>query len=191
MKRNLSKLNNGFTLVEIMVATSIFMMIMLMALGMLVSISDQAKKSRALRTAMDNVNFAMESMTRSLRMGTLYTCGSSETFNSSVGVDCSGGDVALSFAPATITLSRTAAYKHGTVLGKGVIAFCTTTATPACTSLTSSDVDIQKLTFFLSGSTLADKIQPNIYILVKGVVTTKLGETPFAIQTFVTQRSAE
>jgi Tfp pilus assembly protein PilE len=73
MIKNFKK-TTGFTLVEIMVATSIFMIIMLVALGALISSSDTAKKSQALRTAMDNVNFAMESMTRSLRMGTDYYC---------------------------------------------------------------------------------------------------------------------
>jgi type II secretory pathway pseudopilin PulG len=73
MIKNFKK-TTGFTLVEIMVATSIFMIIMLVALGALISSSDTAKKSQALRTAMDNVNFAMESMTKSLRMGTDYYC---------------------------------------------------------------------------------------------------------------------
>jgi type II secretory pathway pseudopilin PulG len=191
----------GFTLIEIMVATSIFMIIMLVSLSALVISSNVAKQSKALRTSMDNVSFAMESMTRSLRMGTNYYCDNTVTINTSTTKstptmqDCNNGASAVLFIPAshinqdtaylwvarsdgTHTLER-AQYNPNT----GVIDYL---------DMMSSNIDIAKLTFIVKGSSLTDNIQPSIYILIKGTVKTSNGQLEtFAIQTEVSQRSAE
>ncbi len=93
----------GFTLIELMVATTIFMIVMLVAMGSLVTSSNSAKKSRYLRTAMDNVNFAMDSMTRSLRTATDYSCIRGETVTLSPtqagSYDCPTGGNGVAFTP--------------------------------------------------------------------------------------------
>lgn len=197
MIKNFKK-TTGFTLVEIMVATSIFMIIMLVALGALISSSDTAKKSQALRTAMDNVNFAMESMTRSLRMGTDYYCvlsGSSVSLPVSIGTysDCplsgSGGG-AVVFTGANDTTPRNVAFTvvpRNDPNGTYVLQKCS----PDCVDLVSQDVNIEKLTFYVDGSDPSDKLQPSVYILVNGIVTIKGEKNPFSIQTMASQRSSE
>ncbi len=190
----------GFTLVEIMVATSIFMVIMLIAMGALITSSDTSKKAQALRSTMDNVNFAMESMTRSLRMGSDYTCITSPSFMlpASPMPDCpldgSGGEgVAIAFTPANHAQgARDTAYvvterTDGT--GTYVLQQCSD-ASP-CTDLVSHDVNIEKLSFHVTGSSISDKIQPSVYILIKGVITIKGVPSVFAIQTMTSQRSSE
>ncbi len=183
-------------MIEIMVATSIFMVIMLVAMGALITSSDTAKKAQALRSAMDNVNFAMESMTRSLRMGTDYTCvtfGSSVSLPASANADCPfsmGGGGAVVFTPAEAPTKRDAAFRvvprqDGSVTN--VLQRCM----PECVDLVSSDVDIQKLVFYVSGSDPLDKIQPSVYIAIKGSVTVKGEANTFAIQTMTSQRTVE
>ncbi len=191
----------GFTLVEIMVATSIFMMIMLVSLGALITSSDVAKKAQAMRTAMDNISFAMESMTRSLRMGTDYTCiltpplilpVSGSTPNCSIS---SSGGIAIAFTPALSTSPRSAAYViKDRANGTKVLQRCNSGA--LCVDIVSPEVDIQKLTFFVNGgyspTNLPDDLtQPSVYILLKGTVTIKGQPTVFAIQTNVSQRTSE
>ena len=66
----------GFTLIELMIATTLFSIIMLMGVGSLVVSSNSAKSAQKLRVAVDNVNFAMESIARELRTGMYYTCSS-------------------------------------------------------------------------------------------------------------------
>lgn len=191
----------GFTLIEIMVATSIFMVIMLIALGALISSSDTAKKSQALRSAMDNVNFAMESMTRSLRMGTDYTCvisGDSISIPAAANANCPLGGGAIVFTPADHIAGsplRNAAYTlNPRGDGTFVLRRCTpniSTNTTECTDMVSRDVDVQTLKFFVNGTDLSDQIQPSVYITIKGTVTVKGTPNAFAIQTMASQRSSE
>lgn len=195
MKNTLLKTKSGFTLIEIMVATSIFMIIMLMAMGALVTTSNTAKKSQALRTAMDNVSFAMESMTRTLRMGQDYMCVSSGAsvslpVSSLSTADCglsTNGGGAIVFRPASRdgdvhTLQDSAFMISGTALQR---------CSPICVDMTSSEVSVQDLRFYVRGSDPVDKIQPSVYITIKGVVTVKGEQSTFAIQTMTSQRSGE
>ncbi len=189
-------INTGFTLIEIMVATSIFMMIMLIALGALVISSDTAKKAQAMRTAMDNISFAMESMTRSLRTGTDYTCITVASFilpADGSAPDCpissSSGGIAIAFTPALHDISRDTAYVvNSRSDGTGVLQRCDVNT---CVDIVSPAIDIQKLTFFVNGGLNNDLIQPNVYILLKGAVIIKGQPTVFAIQTNVSQRTSE
>jgi prepilin-type N-terminal cleavage/methylation domain-containing protein len=64
----------GFTLIEMVVAIMIFVMVAMVALGALLKIIDSNKKSQAMKTAITNMNFALESMTRDLRVGSTYNC---------------------------------------------------------------------------------------------------------------------
>ena len=64
--------NHGFTLIEIMVAVSIFSLIMVISMGSILSVFDANKKSQTLRTVMDNMNFTLEGMTRTIRFGRNY-----------------------------------------------------------------------------------------------------------------------
>lgn len=193
MKKNICIKQKGFTLIEIMVSTSIFMIIMLVALGALISSSNAAKKSQALRSAMDNVNFALESMTRSLRMGSDYACVvGSVSIPASANADCSitgSGGSAIVFTPASHAPgSRDSAY---TLTQRADNTYALQKCTPNCVDLVSTDVNIEKLTFFVSGSDITDNIQPSIYILIKGNVKVKGEDNPFAVQTLVSQRSGE
>ncbi len=179
--------NKGFTLIEIMVASSIFMVVMLVVMGALVSVSYAAKEAQALRTAMDNVNFAMESMTRSLRTGTNYTCVSpgGTTMGGSQNIDCIDGGGAIIFTSQDGSV-RDTAYK----LEDGTVKKCTNIATN-CLSIVSPNVNVNRLVFYVKGSAPGDLVQPSVYILMRGSVKVKNVDHPFALQTFVSQRSWE
>ena len=191
----------GFTLVEIMVATSIFMVIMLVAMGSLIVSSDAAKKAKALRSAMNNVNFALESMTRSLRTGTDYACITSGGFILPLDskADCplenGEGGIAVAFTPAnfdpknTDRPTNTAFVLNEREDGTSkVLQRCHNGE--LCVDLVSPEVNIERLTFFVNGSG-DDLTQPSVYILIKGSVKIKDEVTTFAVQTNVSQRSAE
>lgn len=189
MNIKLQQTNKGFTLIELMVATSIFVIVMLASMSSLFILLNSGKSSRALRSAMDNVNFAMESITRSIRMGTNYYCASSgATVNltdltSSNVQDCNSGGTLIAFKPQ----DATALYKTAYQLSNGSIQM-TMNGGP-WTSITSSDVTIDQLRFFVKGSSPTDNIQASVYIIVKGTVTTKEGSISFSLQTMASQRN--
>ncbi len=63
----------GFTLIELMVAVSIFAMVMTMATGATLTVISQSKQSRAMQAVVTNLNFAIETMSRNLRYGKDYS----------------------------------------------------------------------------------------------------------------------
>ncbi|MEI6296366.1 MAG: type II secretion system protein [bacterium] len=68
------KINTGFTLIEMMVSISIFSIVMVVVIGALLLLSDANKKAQAVRAVVDNLNFAIEDITRNLRTGKDYSC---------------------------------------------------------------------------------------------------------------------
>lgn len=192
--RNKQKnISSGFTLIELMVATSIFVVIMLASMGSLFTLLDASKNSRALRTAMDNVNFAMESMTRSIRMGTNYYCVTYPTSIGSAdylteGRNCPSGGTAVSFLPQTVTTYRVG-YQwkpRDDAQGTYTLQRCDINS---CVDIISPDVNIEQLKFFVKGSQSGDNIQASVYIIMRGTVTIKGVDTSFALQTMASQRN--
>ena len=64
----------GFTLIEIIVSMAVFIVVAVIAVGAFLKILDANKQSQALETAMNNADFALDSMSRDLRVGYGYTC---------------------------------------------------------------------------------------------------------------------
>ena len=185
---NLNK-NNGFTLVELMVATSIFIVILIVIIGSLITSSDSSKKAQALRFAMDNVNFAMESMSRSIRTGTNYYCANEIPFSVTGTSDCPSGDIFIAFNPQNST-----SYVAYAKVPRGNDTFTLKRCdidNDICTEMVSSEVDIEALKFFVKGSDKTDDIQPSVYILMKGTINIKGVPTSFAIQTMASSRTLE
>lgn len=67
LKINSSK--RGFTLVEMLVSVAIFSIVVMIALGAILTILDANRKARTLTEVMNNLNFSMEMITRSLKTG--------------------------------------------------------------------------------------------------------------------------
>lgn len=72
MKIYKKKLHKGFTLVEVMVATAIFSVIITIGIGSLVSVTNAYRVSQQNKIVNDNLNFLIESMSREIRLGQGY-----------------------------------------------------------------------------------------------------------------------
>jgi prepilin-type N-terminal cleavage/methylation domain-containing protein len=66
--------NKGFSLIEMVVALMIFSIVAVVALGALVKIISTNKKAQTLQDSITNLNFALETMTREMRVGTYFRC---------------------------------------------------------------------------------------------------------------------
>src|ERR1035437_840256 len=64
----------GFTIIETMIAVSLFIIIVMMGMGALLNANALHQKSQNMRSILDNLSFVMEDMSRNLRVGYSYDC---------------------------------------------------------------------------------------------------------------------
>lgn len=74
-KKLTKRANAGFSLIEMIVATSIFIVTILIVVGALLSLQTASRKARSVRVVTDNLSAAIDSMSRNLRMATYVHCG--------------------------------------------------------------------------------------------------------------------
>ncbi|MBC7836831.1 type II secretion system protein [Acetobacteraceae bacterium] len=195
-RKTMPKLVSGFTLIELIVSVGIFAVVMVIALGALLSISVAERKSETLKSVMNNLNFTLDSMSRFVRTGTDYHCGSPSSG------DCASGAGYFSFTaapgsfsacPASSLTCRVAYCLDGGVIKRQVI---NGTPDALCTSsnflpITAPEVSITSLIFYLNGSRVgsADNTQPKVTITLAGSVQiNSSASTTLNLQTSVTQR---
>ncbi len=61
--------DKGFTLVEMLVAIALFSIVLVVILGSIITVIDINRKSQSLTVVMNDLNFSMESFTRSIKTG--------------------------------------------------------------------------------------------------------------------------
>ncbi len=100
MKKFLNKfikkqnLQRGFSLLEVLVALSIFIVVIVMSVGALLVLVDANAKAQNNQKIMSSMSFALDSMTREIRTGSGFICSSSDISPSTSELttqDCSSG----------------------------------------------------------------------------------------------------
>ena len=173
----------GFTLIEIMVAVSVFVLVMVISSGAIISIFNANQKSKTLRSVMDNLNLTMESMTRTIRFGTNYHCGATTPPPTTSPLDCGSPGSSTLTVRAVDGTQVTYSLSGGRIIRtiSGVNYF-----------MTSPDVTISKLAFRVYGSPpYPDLFQPQVIIVVAGSVgpsNKPLSQSTFNLQTTISQR---
>lgn len=178
------KYGSGFTLVELLVAIAVFIVVMTISLGSILSIMDASRKAKNLKTMMTNLNFSIDVMAREIKFGKKYYCGIDVTNPHIATQNCSSGGTSITFTTSTgvdtiYTLSSGQIQKSinhgGTYIG-----------------VTSPEVTIQDLKFFVLGSTFADTIQPKVLVLIRGYAGSKpTTQSSFVLQTTLSQRELD
>ncbi len=77
-KYNLKTKSRGYTIIETMIAVSLFLIIVVAGVGALLNANLVHNKSANLRSIMDNLTFIMEDMSRHIRTGYNYRCYSGD-----------------------------------------------------------------------------------------------------------------
>jgi prepilin-type N-terminal cleavage/methylation domain-containing protein len=180
--KKITKRNRGFTLVEIMVAVTIFSVVMVISMGSIIGVFNANYKSKSLRSVMDNLNLTLESMTRTIRFGTNYHCGTSVPTTSPL--DCGGA------GNSNLTVRAQNGAQTTYFLSGGRIMRTVGSNTYA---MTSPDVTITTLTFWVYGSAPysggTNLLQPQVIIVISGYVGTKTNtRSYFTLQTTISQR---
>jgi len=180
----------GFTLIEMMVSVAIFAIVMTISLGALLSMSESDRKAQSFKSVINNLNFSMDSMSRSIRTGQVYHCDISQG-SISTARDCA--TVAATSFAFQATDGTTVSYCLYDNSIRREITPAGFTPDTSCSasgfgSITSPEVRIDTLSFFVTGAESAG-IQPKVTILISGVVTVTATQTStFNLQTSVTQR---
>lgn len=178
--------NRGFTLIELIVSVAIFTVVMVVALGALLGISAGARKAETLKSVMNNLNFAIESMSRTLRSSYDWRC------SATAGADCTSGSNLLKVMYPQETEYRFET--NGALCNQSGTAGCITRSINGGTPipLTAPEVVITSLNFYLVGSQTfsnGDSVQPKVTMTVSGYVQVSAGQqSTFNLQTSITQR---
>ena len=183
----------GFTLIEMMVAVSIFTIVMLVGIGALLSLVQTNRRAQAINSVMNNLNAAVESMTRTMRVGTTYRCETSPTPPSLTDIinpqDCSGtGGILLAFEKASGNKLDPADQVVYRLNGKQLERSLQSGISGSWVALTSPEVSVDSFNFYVIGAPRGDLIQPRILMRIKGSAQVPGGVTTFTVQSSVVQR---
>ena len=196
----------GFTLVEMLVASAIFVVVMVAAVGALVTIINADNKAQSIKTVIDNVTSAVDDMARDIRSGTNYGClyppnpggnNSNSQWDTNPS-DCAGGSNAVEYSPNG-NANETIYYQFTTNPAPGsgggnIQEECPTQNCPnipnTWQSITApiSVTNITNMTFYVTPGDATD--QPRVLITATGLIPSKNGaSTEFDLQTTASQRS--
>jgi prepilin-type N-terminal cleavage/methylation domain-containing protein len=172
-----ARLSRGYTLVELVVAIGLFAVIMTLATGAYLIMISVNRQAQSIATGIDNLSFALEDMTRTIRTGTGYQCGA--------GTDCPSGGASVTVVNqdgASVTYDLSGSSVRKTVNGEESI-------------LTEPTVQVSTLQFFVTGTRNArfgDYSQPYVTMIVGGTVTSGPGKTePFHVETGAAMRGTD
>ena len=206
MTKKYLKKESGYTIIEAMIAISLFTIIVISGMGALMSANAIHQKSQGMRSIMDNLSFITEDISRNLRTGSKYHClETGDTIDPlranelSTPKSCSGGGWAIAFEPPRGTSSLGDQWVYyisddgkifkaagGPYEGENFV------------QLTPDEVviDSKASGFTVMGAESplvgADRRQPFAIIRLVGTITYREDiVTPFSIQTAVSQRQVD
>ena len=168
--------NKGFTLIELMTALSIFIIIMTISMSSILSVFDANRKSRSLKTVLNNLNLAIEGMSKEMRFGKNYHCGSGIVTSQQ---NCPSGDTLMSFLSSS-GIQTTYRFNAGAIekqIGDGEYI-----------ALTAPEIIIDDLVFYTLGAGTGDTLQPKVFIKIKSHAGSGKNQSNFTLQTLVSQR---
>lgn len=194
---------SGFTLVEMIVATSIFTIVMLVVVGSLISLNNESRKARSVRLVTENLSSAIDSMSRNIRMGAYYHCGCG-----TAGIPSTPGDVnypdGVRDCPMADVLGAGGeqCFAFESQFGDQLLAIDqyiyrlsdhriqrSKDGGATFIDLTAPEISINDLRFFTQGTAL-DTHQPVVTVVIRGTasVTPKIA-TDFNVQTTLGSRT--
>lgn len=171
-------------MLELIVSLGLFSVVMLVVLAAYISLISLDRQARASNQLASSLSFATESMSRSIRTGTRYSC------NGNADQNCAApGGSSFSFVNTEGEVIGYRLKTDGSIGQCSLSSLGQTCLDANAVSLTDSRITITSLRFIVRGAGSVDAYQPYVTISLGGTMTTDAGETTsFSIQTSATQR---
>ena len=182
----------GFTLIEMLVAVFVFSVIMTISTGAIFSIVSANKTSQALKSVLDNLSSAVDSMSRNISYGTMYNCSGDpgQEIDFSKSTSCLDGDKIFAFTDKD---GHYVSYFFDDTNGvlDGVLQRCEGSVPDGnCTQLTAPEVHIKDMKFYVAGAGPSiDEGQPSLRVTISGYAQSGSSKSEFNLQTMISQRS--
>lgn len=192
-KKNL-KTKGGYTIIETMIAISLFLIVVTIGMDSLLNANLIHKKSQDMRSILDNLSFIMEDMSRNIRTGYSYYCITGVDTLSSVSNPKSGQSCwGIAFEPATgDTANNNDQWVYAIDSSNHIIK---STQGPYIASnfiqLTPDEVVIDSISSFSvlgAEPPSGNEQEPFVIIRLSGKINYRNVVTPFSLQTSVSQR---
>lgn len=201
---NKKESKKGFTLLETLIALSIFSAVVTISVGSVIQILAVNRQSQSMKIVINNLNMALENMTIDLRFGTHYWCETGEIWNLDPSAEAEGGnDSNPDTSCSSITFierkdqdiipsggERTINYSlEDNKIIRSIYNDSSSTWEPQ--SITASPEDglsISKLDFYVHGSESSTNEQPRVLMVVSGTAGKEKNTDTFNLETVVSQR---
>lgn len=193
IKKDIKK-QSGYTIIETMIAISLFIIIVMIGMEALLNANLLHQKSQSMRSITDSLSFVMEDISRNLRTGYNYRCLTGADDFSNLGVKSGQNCWGIAFE-----------HQDGNkndpndqwvyYIADGKI-FKTIEGPVNFIQLTPTEVEIDGINSFFSvfgaEPPPGDLLQPFVTIKLSGKITLKNNViTPFSLQTSVSQRTID
>jgi prepilin-type N-terminal cleavage/methylation domain-containing protein len=179
----------AFTLIEMMVSVALFSIVMTIVAAAYLNLLNLERQTRATNDIVNNLTFAVDTISRSIRTGTNYQCPAGST-------NCSLGSNSFTFvndAGVTVTyLLDTGSQRIGECVPGGVA--CTTAN---ATYFTDPRIKIDTLSFVVTGVggfvATGDRAQPQVLIVIHGTIPIDSVHpaVDFSVESSATQRTID
>lgn len=189
----LKRKSGGYTIIETMIAISLFIIIVMAGMGALLNANLLSQKSKDMRSIIDNLSFVMEDMSRNLRTGYSYYCitGDQIPTGEPSPSNCENGG-GISFK-STNPDSQWVYYTGTNPNDSAKYSIFKSVGGGTAVQLTPNEVKITSSSFTVSGADTGngDKTQPFVTIELSGEIDYKDVKSPFSLQTSVSQRAID
>lgn len=182
----------GFTMVEMLVAIFVFTVVMIVSMAAILSTLNANKKTQSTQLVMDNIDFAVESMVRTLRTGMTYHCDFAVQSPPRIKPnDCVNGANSIMFEHAKGSITNPGDnYVYKLNITTNQIERSTDSGVTFI-PITASNIKITNVNFYVTSSDPTDEEQPRIILSVQGEAgdtTNARTSSIFNLQTLITQR---
>lgn len=188
MQSNTSSNKKGFSLIEVIVSIALFAVILTASLGSLLVIIDVNRQTKAIKLVVNNLNLAMEGMSRELRVGSNICATDNQDFAPDASCNTgAGGQDSIYFTTDVGEISSRFRLHNNSIerrIGSGGTSL----------ALTGSDITVDDMLFYIRGvgeSGPQADIQPSVLIVLAGHVQQADQIVNFNLQTVVSQRKLE